>query len=125
MKCRIVVADDNKDSADTLVLLLQFDGHEVEVAHDGRKALEIIERYEPHAALLDIAMPGLDGYEVARRIRASPQGADMMLVALTGWGQMGDKLRALSAGFDHHLVKPFEQTAVQSILAQLPCDTAA
>jgi len=111
--------DDNQDSADSLAMLLRLQGHEVRVAHSGRAALEITRGYEPHAVFLDIGMPGMDGYEVARRLRQQPNLKSVVLAALTGWGQQEDRRRTAEAGFDHHLVKPPEPQAVEAVLAAL------
>lgn len=108
---RVVVADDNRDAADTLADFLRLEGHEVGVAYDGEQALQQYEALQPGVVLLDIGMPRLDGYEVARRIRALPlkEGASApMLIALTGWGQASDKAEAEAAGFDRHLTKPVD-----------------
>jgi PAS domain S-box-containing protein len=105
---RVLVADDNRDAADSLALLLSLDGHTVRIARDGREALLLAESQRPEVALLDIGMPGLDGYELARRLRADPRHAGVRLIALTGWGQDEDRRRALDAGFDHHLTKPVD-----------------
>jgi PAS domain S-box-containing protein len=113
---QVVVADDNIDAAESLAMLLQLDGHQVSVAHDGLQALELIKQSLPQVALLDIGMPGLNGYQVAEQARANPASARMMLVALTGWGQSQDLERANAAGFDHHLVKPAEPNAVRALL---------
>jgi PAS domain S-box-containing protein len=113
---RVLVADDNVDGAESLAILLRVDGHDVTVVHDGAAALSEIERLQPHVALLDIGMPGLTGYEVARRVRQSPTGRSMVLVAITGWGQDSDKVRALAAGFDHHFTKPVEPEHVSALL---------
>jgi CheY-like chemotaxis protein len=99
--CRVLVADDNADGAEALAMYLQRSGHEVHVARNGIEALEIAARVKPHVAVLDIGMPGLSGYEVATRIRSEAWGTKMTLVALTGWGQDGDKREAQAAGFDH------------------------
>ncbi|MGH8218781.1 MAG: PAS domain-containing protein [Steroidobacteraceae bacterium] len=103
---RILVADDNQDAADSLAMLLRLAGHEVRVATSGRAALALASAFRPVAALLDIGMPELNGYEVARALRSEPWGQGMRLIALTGWGQEEDKRRARAAGFDHHLTKP-------------------
>ena len=106
LSLKILVVDDNQDAADSMGLVLKRAGAEVEVVHDGIAALDRVERFHPALVLLDIGMPGMDGYEVARRIRARPALRDVMLVALTGWGQAEDRRRSLDAGFDHHLIKP-------------------
>jgi len=108
----ILVADDSEDAVESLAMLLEFEGHDVVVAHDGHAALNAAERVRPHIAILDIGMPGATGYEVASRIRQAPWGQDMLLIAATGWGQDEDRRRALAAGFDHHLTKPMDATAL-------------
>ena len=113
---KLLVADDNADSADSLAHVLLLEGHEVHVARDGEQALEIAARICPDAAVLDIGMPRLTGYEVARRIREQVWGRGMVLAALTGWGQQQDRERALGAGFDLHLVKPVEAATLASLL---------
>lgn len=115
---RILVADDNADAAASLAMLLKMNGHEVRTAFDGEEALRIAQELEPDVALLDIGMPLLDGYEVCRRLRASPFGRDMTIVALTGWGQTEDRERSRAAGFDRHLVKPADLREVEELLAQ-------
>ena len=112
----MLVADDNRDAALTLRALLELDGHEVHVAHDGQSALEIAERLQPQIAILDIGMPKLNGYEIARRIRSAAWGPGMRLVALTGWGQEGDRQRALAAGFDEHVTKPVDPHELKGLL---------
>ena len=113
---RVLVADDNKDAATTLQALLELQGHEVTVAHDGQAALELAEQLQPQIAILDIGMPRLNGYEVARKIRAAEWGPGMRLIALTGWGQEGDRQRALAAGFDAHLTKPVYADELNGLL---------
>jgi CheY-like chemotaxis protein len=115
---RIVVADDNVDAAESLALLLRLDGHEVEVVHDGEQAVAAVERLRPDAALLDIGMPKLNGYEAAQRIRARGGDDSPMLVAVTGWGQREDRQLASRAGFDHHLTKPVDFERLAGLLAQ-------
>lgn len=117
---RILIADDNLDALDSTARLLQHGGHEVFSATDGSLALQAAERHLPEVALLDIGMPGLDGYEVARRIRAAPWGRDLTLVAITGWGQEADRRRSQEAGFDSHLVKPVNPGELAALLARLP-----
>jgi CheY-like chemotaxis protein len=102
--CRLLIVDDNKDSAVSLARLLRLRGHEVQVAHDGISALAIVASYQPEMVFLDIGMPGMDGYEVARRIREQPGLENVVLAALTGWGQEEDRRRTAEAGFNHHLV---------------------
>jgi len=113
---RIVVADDNEDSAQSFAMLLSFSGHEVRIAHDGAEALNTLREFRPDVAFLDIGMPGLTGYEVAQAVRAEPWGRQVTLIAVTGWGQPDDKLRARSAGFDQHLIKPIDPAEVDRLL---------
>ncbi|WP_397571602.1 PAS domain S-box protein [Schlesneria sp. T3-172] len=117
---RVLVVDDNQDAALSLTMLLRLHGHEVQVAHDGLSALKLAETFHPAVIFLDIGMPGMDGYEVARRIRKNPEMKGTVLTALTGWGQLEDRRRTAEAGFDYHLVKPPEPQAVENILASLP-----
>jgi CheY-like chemotaxis protein len=117
---RILLADDNRDALDSLATLLQCDGHEVHTAADGAEALEVAAMCHPDVVLLDIGMPKLDGYEVARRIRAEPWGKHAVLIALTGWGQDEDRRRSREVGFDSHLVKPLDPEALSTLLARLP-----
>jgi CheY-like chemotaxis protein len=114
---KVLIADDNRDAADSLAILLRGDGHDIRKAYDGTAALETAQEFRPDVALLDIGMPGLDGYEVAQRIREEPWGQGVTLVALTGWGQAQDKERAMAAGFDHHVTKPVEPERLQALLA--------
>jgi signal transduction histidine kinase len=116
---RIMVVDDNHDAAESLSMVLKFLGADVRVAHDGHEALAAFETYEPAVVLLDIGMPGMDGYEVARRMRASDPQRRTALVALTGWGQGEDLERARQAGFDRHLIKPADIAALQALLSSL------
>lgn len=112
----ILIADDNRDAADSLAMLLRCEGHEVMVAGDGHAALEAFRGRRPHAVLLDIGMPRLNGFEVARHIRTIDPA--VLLVAITGWGQAGDRERSAAAGFDHHLTKPVDYDALASLLGQ-------
>lgn len=114
---RVLVVDDNVDAADSLRLVLDLQGHETEVAYDPASALRAVEQFAPDCVLLDIGLPGIDGYETARRIRALPGGDRMRLIAVTGWGQQEDQRRARAAGFDAHLTKPVESSAVSALLA--------
>jgi PAS domain S-box-containing protein len=114
---RILVADDNRDAADTCATLLELSGHHVQTAYCGRQALELAESFRPHAMLLDIGLPDLSGYDLAKHIRASSWGRRTLLVAVTGWGQNEDRRRAYEAGFDHHLAKPVAPEAIESILS--------
>ena len=114
---RILVVDDNRDSADSMAMLLQLDGHLTQVAWDGLDALTVAESWRPEVILLDIGLPGLNGFEVARRIREQPWSADTLLVAVTGWGQEADRARSREAGFDTHLVKPASHASIVKLLA--------
>jgi PAS domain S-box-containing protein len=116
---RVLVADDNRDSADCLAMMLRLGGHEVEVSGDGWQATISAAIFHPDIALIDIGMPELNGYEVARRIRAEPWGREMTLVAVTGWGQEEDKRRAFEAGFDQHLTKPVDPDAIERLLLEI------
>jgi CheY-like chemotaxis protein len=114
---RVLIADDNLDSAESLGMLLDLAGHQVLLAHNGADALALAADNLPDVALLDIGMPGMDGYQVAAAIRRESWGSKLTLVAITGWGQDDDKRRAQAAGFDHHLTKPMDGAALESILA--------
>jgi PAS domain S-box-containing protein len=114
---KILIADDNEDAANTLAVLLNLAGHEVCTAHSGQAALTLASTFHPDIALLDIGMPDVDGYEVARRLRETRWGHDMRLIALTGWGQEDDKRRAMDAGFAHHLTKPVDPRELDALLA--------
>jgi CheY-like chemotaxis protein len=114
----VVIADDNIDAANSLAMVLEHDGYLVHVAHDGASAYEISTRVRPAAAFLDIGMPGLDGYALARKLRRESWGRDILLVATTGWGQEEDRQRALAAGFDEHLTKPVDPGAPSRLLAR-------
>ena len=114
---RVLVVDDNHDAGDSLAVVLQQLGAQVRVSRDGASALAAFDDFAPTVALLDIGMPGMNGYEVARRLRARPGGAGTRLIALTGWGQEEDRRRAREAGFDHHLVKPAELPVLLALLA--------
>jgi PAS domain S-box-containing protein len=113
---RVLVADDNADAATSLALVLEMKGHEVRTAQDGIEAVQVAAAFAPDVAVLDIGMPRLDGYEVCRQLRALPRGRDMLIVALTGWGQTEDKQRSQEAGFDQHLVKPADVGALEELL---------
>jgi two-component system CheB/CheR fusion protein len=114
--CRILVVDDNRDSADTLGMLLRLKGNEIRIAYDGIEAVETAQAFRPELVLLDIGLPKLNGYEVAQRIRLEPWGRDMTLIALTGWGQDEDRRRSHEAGFNFHIVKPVELDALELLL---------
>jgi PAS domain S-box-containing protein len=116
---RVLIADDNLDAAESLQLWLQLAGHDVQIAGNGMEALRVAADFKPDVALLDLGMPGLSGFDVARRIRDSAWGSDMVLVALTGWGQDEDRKQSAEAGFDHHLTKPIAPEAIESLIAGL------
>ncbi len=116
---RVLVVDDNADSAESLALLLRIEGHLVETAHDGGSAVALAERLQPDAILLDLGMPGMNGYEVCEAIRSRPWGRSILMVAQTGWGQAQDRVRTLEAGFDAHLTKPIDPDAVHEMLITL------
>jgi signal transduction histidine kinase/CheY-like chemotaxis protein len=113
---RIVVADDNVDAVESLAMMLELLGHETRIAHDGAEALALAHDFRPEVMVLDIAMPGLDGHDLARRIRAEPWGRGVLLIAASGWGQAEDKEESRAAGFDHHLVKPLQPEALDALL---------
>jgi len=115
----ILIADDNRDSANSMARLLRWCGHDIEVAYDGEDALRIAEARQPEVLLLDIGMPRLDGYQLARRIRAEAWGRRMILIAATGWGQEEDRRRSLTSGFDAHLVKPVDPESLFALIARL------
>jgi CheY-like chemotaxis protein len=112
---RLLVVDDNKDAATTLATLVQLRGHELLVAHDGKTGLAVASTYRPELIFLDLGMPGMDGYEVARTIKNTPELRDTCIAALIGWGQPEDRRRARE-GCDHHLVKPPDAEAVDGLL---------
>jgi CheY-like chemotaxis protein len=116
---RILVVDDNRDSARTLARLLEVIGHEARIVYDGGEAVAMAEAYHPEVILLDIGLPVMNGYEVARTIRRHPWGTDIVIVALTGWGQLEDRKRSKEAGIDHHLVKPVEPQALIDLLSRM------
>jgi signal transduction histidine kinase len=113
---RILVVDDNQDSACSMTLLLELQGHQVQVAHAGQAALQLAAQSNPDVILLDIGMPGMNGYEVAKHLRSQPAFADTLLIAVTGYGRASDVKQTESAGFDHHLVKPIDYDKLQSLL---------
>jgi CheY-like chemotaxis protein len=113
---RVLLADDNEDFVNSLGQLLASRGHDVRVAYDGAEAISAAREFQPEIAFLDIGMPKVHGYEVARRLRAEPATADCTLVAVTGWGQESDRAQAREAGFDRHLVKPVDPAEIEAIL---------
>jgi PAS domain S-box-containing protein len=116
---RVLIVDDNRDAAVSLAAMLNFMGNVTQTAHDGVEALDLAETFRPDLVVLDIGMPRLSGYDTARQLRERPWGRDVVLVALTGWGQEEDRRRSRDAGFDSHLVKPIEPSAMERLLARL------
>jgi two-component system CheB/CheR fusion protein len=116
------VVEDNSDAADALMMILELLGHHVRVANDGIVALELARANLPDVMLVDIGLPGMDGYEVARRVRRDPALKDLVLVALTGYGRDEDKRQALTAGFDYHLVKPVDPDSLHGLVVRLGKD---
>ena len=116
---RILIVDDNRDSADSLAMLLEITGNKTYMAHDGLEAVEAIEKHRPEVVLLDIGLPKLDGHEVCRRVREQPWGKDIIMLALTGWGQEDDRRRSEEAGFNGHLVKPVDYDKLLELLGEL------
>jgi CheY-like chemotaxis protein len=117
---RILIVDDSEDGAESLAMLLQLAGHETHKAHDGQAAIEAAERLRPDAILLDIGLPIMNGFEVCSHIRRQPWGKDLVLVALTGWGQDEDRQKSREAGFDAHMVKPVDHDLLMTLLGSLP-----
>jgi CheY-like chemotaxis protein len=122
---RILIADDNRDAASTLALMLERLGYETVSAYDGLQAFELAGAFRPDVALLDLGMPKASGLDVARRIRLQPWGQQTVLVALTGWGQAEDKQRTSAVGFDHHLVKPVSPRDLATLLASFGAESRA
>jgi len=116
---RVLVVDDNEDSAATLGMLLNTMRHDVRIAHDGLDAINVADEFRPNVILLDIGLPKLNGYETAESIRRKPWGKDVVIIATTGWGQVEAKERSKKAGFNYHMVKPVDLNALRSILASL------
>jgi PAS domain S-box-containing protein len=115
---RVLVVDDNVDAADSLTLMLQSAGQEARAVYDAATALRLVETYRPHLILLDIGMPQMNGYDVARAIRAAPTGHEPVIAAVSGWGQEADKARAAAAGFDRHFTKPIAESALRALVAE-------
>ena len=116
---RLLIVDDNRDAADSLAMLLELEGHEVSAVYTAQSALQRAQSFKPSVVLLDIGLPEMDGYEVARRMRAMPELRDVKLVAVTGYGQAEDRRRTQDAGFDDHLTKPVDLSNVERTIAEL------
>jgi CheY-like chemotaxis protein len=112
----ILIVDDNADAAASLGMLLQLSGNEVIIAGNGPEALQAVQRHSPRVVILDIGLPGMDGYQVAQTLRSQPQGDHLLLIALTGWGDADDKRRAAAAGFDHHFAKPVDSETIEAAI---------
>jgi PAS domain S-box-containing protein len=120
---RILIVDDNRDSADSLAMLLEITGNKTFMAHDGLEAIKAVEKHRPEVVLLDIGLPNLNGYEVCRRVRAQLWGKDIVMIALTGWGQEEDRRQSREAGFNGHLVKPVNYDELLQLLNSLPVNS--
>jgi DNA-binding response OmpR family regulator len=120
----VLVVDDDRDSADSLAILLQLWGHEARVAYDGPSALKTAMALKPDVILLDLGLPGMDGYEMARQVRSEAGMDGVLLWALTGYGQEQDRVRCHQAGIDRHLVKPFDLEELRTLLAAVPEETS-
>jgi len=116
---RVLVVDDNRDAADSLAMLLRLLGAEVQIVYSGAEALAVLDEFCPNVLLLDIGMPGMDGHELARRIRRLPEYRNVLLIAMTGWGQDEDRRRSSEAGFDYHLIKPADVGALETLLVSM------
>lgn len=114
---RVLVVDDNVDAAHTLAILVQLAGHDVRIAYDGPPALTMAQAFQPQVVLLDLNLPAMDGYEVARKLRARPETHEAVLAAVSGWGQPEDKRRSKDAGFDRHFVKPVDPNIITKLLS--------
>ncbi len=117
---RILIVDDNEDAAESIARFLELEGHEVKTVGDGPQAIACVPVYAPQVVVLDIGLPGLSGYEVAKRLRQMPVTQDVLLIALTGYGQKEDQQRAIDAGFDRHFVKPTDPQKLVELIAQWP-----
>lgn len=121
---RVLVVDDNRESVETLSMLLQLKGHDARIAEDGDEAIAIADSYLPHVVVLDLSLPGRDGYEIARELRARPYGTGLVLVALTGWSGNDVREKAAAAGFDFHLLKPVDWPNLEQVLSAAPATPA-
>jgi CheY-like chemotaxis protein len=116
---RVLVVEDNADVAESFVALIEAIGHEARRVEDGIAALALVEDYTPDVAFLDLGLPGLDGYELARRLREQPSLQGLVIVAISGYGREQDKQRAFESGFDHHLTKPVDFTVIEKLLGRV------
>jgi len=121
---RILIADDNADAAESLAGILRSQGHEIAIAADGRRAVELAGTYRPQIIFMDLGMPHLDGLQATRQIRAQPWGKSIFIAALTGWGQPGDRDRSRQAGMDMHLVKPIDLAELANVLTRASTATS-
>ncbi|QJR35941.1 response regulator [Gemmatimonas groenlandica] len=121
---RVLVVDDSLDMLESMSLVLRLLGHEVMTASSGEDALEVIANWQPHIALIDVGMPGMSGYELARRVRAGAAPRQAVLIAVTGWGRDADRARAAAAGFDRHVVKPVDLPRLEALLSEFPVELA-
>jgi CheY-like chemotaxis protein len=117
---QVLVVDDNRDGAQTLAMLLRYAGHQVKVALNGPQALQIAQEQKPSVVLLDLAMPGMDGFQVVRALRERPETKDALIIAVSGYGNLDDRERCLSAGFNQHLLKPVKKEQVLEIIKAMP-----
>jgi CheY-like chemotaxis protein len=122
---KVLIADDNEDAADSLATLLELSGHEARTAYSGATAVAAAEAFSPDVVFLDLGMPGMSGYEVAKRLRAEPRHAGTRLVALTGWGNEEDRQKTAAAGFDFHLTKPADTDEVRRLLTEIAAGRGA
>ena len=122
---RVLLVDDNPDSSEPLSLLLQTKGFETRISTDGEHALSAADEFLPDCVVLDLGLPGIDGYEVAKQLRSRPYGGDVVLVALTGWGGKDVRTRAADAGFDYHLVKPVNWEELERIVDSVARSSAS
>ena len=115
--CRVLVVDDNADAAESIEMLLRLSGHETRVVTEAEQVMATAAVFDPHVAILDIGLPGLSGYDLAQRLRQEPEHADVVLIALTGYGQVQDREKAVAAGFDHYFVKPVDPAELEAVIA--------
>jgi CheY-like chemotaxis protein len=120
---RVLLVDDNRDSVETLSMLLRIKGHDARIAESGEEAIAAADEYQPNVVLLDLSLPGMDGFEVAQELRKRPYGANVVLVALTGWSGREVQAKAAEAGFDFHLLKPVEWPELEQVLEAAPMAT--